>query len=123
MPVLEYCHFGATDPECGDHPLGCSITGGFVYRGCRLPDLQGTYFYSDICTPFIRTFRGVSSNGNAQNLADRTAETVPGGGLEIDGVSSFGEDARGELYIVDYADGARGAGEVYRIVPIGVSPE
>ena len=122
MPVFEYCHFGGSPLVCGDHPRGCSVTGGFVYRGCSLPELQGTYFYSDICTPFIRTFR-VVSDGNAQNLGDFTAELAPGGGLDIDGVSSFGEDARGELYIVDYADGARGAGEVYRIEPIGTGAQ
>ena len=98
------------------HSQGCSITGGYVYRGCRMPDLHGTYFYSDICTPFIKTFKGVSG-GTAQNQQDRTSDLAPGGGLSIGGVSSFGEDARGELYIVDYGGGSAGQGEVYRIVP------
>jgi hypothetical protein len=101
MPVLEYSHAGAP----------CSITGGFVYRGCSMPDLRGTYFYSDYCEAFIRTFRGVSG-GDAQNLADRTAELRPGAGHAFDRIASFGEDARGELYIVDYFDG-----ELYEIVP------
>ncbi len=105
FPVLEY-----------NHGQGCSITGGFVYRGCAMPDLQGTYFYSDICSAFIRTFTGVSG-GVAQNQQNRTADVAPGGGLSIGGVSSFGEDARGELYVVDYGDGSVGQGEVYRIVP------
>jgi hypothetical protein len=100
FPVLEY-----------NHTQGCSITGGYVYRGCRMPDLSGTYFYSDICSGFIRTFQGVSG-GVAQNQQDRTADVGTGGG-----VSSFGEDARGELYIVDYGGGTAGQGEVYRIVP------
>ena len=100
MPVLEYAH-----------AAGCSVTGGFVYRGCAMPDLHGTYFYSDFCSSFIRTFKGVTG-GDAQNLADRTAEVAPGGGLSIDDVSSFGEDARGELYITDLDDG-----EVFKIVP------
>ena len=91
------------------------ITGGFVYRGCRMPDLRGTYFYSDFCAAFVRTFRGVSG-GTAQELADRTADVVPRGGLSIDRVSSFGEDARGELYIVDYGTGARD-GEIFALVP------
>jgi glucose/arabinose dehydrogenase len=99
-----------------NHSQGCSVTGGYVYRGCRMPDLRGTYFYSDICTPFIKTFRGVSG-GTAQNQQDRTADLAPGAGLTIGGVSSFGEDARGELYIVDYGGGSAGQGEVYRIVP------
>ena len=105
LPVLEY-----------DHSNGCSITGGFVYRGCRMPDLRGTYFYSDYCSAFIRTFKGVSG-GDAQNLADRTADLAPGGGLVIDSVTSFGEDARGELYIADYGTGGTADGEIYRIVP------
>jgi cysteine-rich repeat protein len=100
MPVLEY-----------SHDDGCSVTGGFVYRGCAMPDLRGTYFYSDFCTPFIRTFAGVVG-ATAQNLADRTADVAPGGGLSIDSVSSFGEDARGELYVLDLNDG-----EVWKIVP------
>jgi hypothetical protein len=100
MPVLEY-----------DHDAGCSVTGGFVYRGCRMPDLHGTYFYSDFCSSFVRTFRGVAG-GVAQDLRDRTAELAPGGSRTLDAVSSFGEDARGELYIADHKDG-----EIFRIVP------
>ena len=82
------------------------MTGGFVYRGCALPDLRGTYFYSDLCGAFIRTFRGVA-DGVALEPGDRTSEL--GDGLAH--VVSFGEDARGELYIVDYD------GVVYEIVP------
>jgi glucose/arabinose dehydrogenase len=96
-PVLEY-----------DHSDGCSITGGSVYRGCRMPDLRGTYFYSDYCTPFIKTFRGVT-DGQAQNLQDRTREVSHG---TIKTVSSFGEDARGELYLADHIKG-----DIWKIVP------
>ena len=105
FPVLQYTH-----------ALGCSVTGGYVYRGCRMPDLHGTYFYSDICSGFVKTFNGVSG-GVAQNEDDRTADVAPGGGLSIGGVSSFGEDARGEIYVVDYGNGNAGQGEVYRLVP------
>jgi hypothetical protein len=98
-PVLEY-----------SHGQGCSVTGGFVYRGCRMPDLHGTYFYADYCTAFVRTFAGVVG-GSAQNPQDRTADVAPGGGLSIDNVTSFGEDARGELYIADQG------GEIFKIVP------
>jgi cysteine-rich repeat protein len=105
FPVLTYTH-----------ALGCSVTGGYVYRGCRMPDLHGTYFYSDICSGFVKTFKGVAG-GVAQNQQDRTADVAPGGGLSIGGVSSFGEDARGELYVVDYGGGLGGQGEVYRLVP------
>jgi cysteine-rich repeat protein len=104
QPVLEY-----------DHSQGCSITGGHVYRGCAMPDIQGRYFYSDICSGFIKSFSGVSG-GNAQDLQDHTTDVDPGGGNSIGGVSSFGQDARGELYIVDYGSGGAD-GEVYKIVP------
>lgn len=99
FPVLEYGR--------GD---GCSITGGYVYRGCALPDLRGTYFYSDFCSSFVRTFRGVTG-GVAQNREDRSADLEPAGSRTLDNVVSFGEDARGELYVVDRD------GELYRIVP------
>ena len=72
--------------------------------------------YVKTCLAFIRTFKGVSG-GNAQNLADRTADLAPGGGLSIDSVTSFGEDARGELYIADYGGGGTSDGEIYRIIP------
>ncbi len=99
MPVLEY-----------DHGQGCAIIGGYVYRGCRMPDLRGTYFYSDFCSAFVRTFTGIAG-GDAQNLADRTAELDPPGALAIDNPTSFGEDARGELYVVTQG------GDVFMIVP------
>ncbi len=43
LPVLDYGH--------GD---GCSIIGGYVYRGCRMPGYAGTYFYGDYCAGFVR---------------------------------------------------------------------
>jgi cysteine-rich repeat protein len=94
-PVLEYGH----DPAC-------SVTGGFVYRGCRMPDLRGTYFYGDLCAAFVRTFRG----SDATDRRDVTAD-LNGGGVAIDEISSFGEDARGELYVIDYR------GEIVQVVP------
>jgi len=99
FPVLAY-----------PHSEGCSISGGYVYRGCRMPDLAGTYFYGDFCTSFVRSFRGFTG-GVAGEPRDRTAELAPGGGRTIDRVVSFGEDARGELYVVDRD------GELYRIAP------
>jgi len=98
-PVLEYSHKNNA----------CSITGGVVYRGCWMPDLRGTYFYADFCSEFIRTFH--VRNGVAVDLKDRTAELTPGGKRRIEAITSFGEDARGEIYIVDQE------GEIFRIVP------
>ena len=99
FPVLEY-----------DHGQGCSVTGGYVYRGCALPDLRGTYFYSDFCSSFVRSFRGVAG-GVAQNERDFSADLEPAGARTLNNVVSFGEDARGEIYVVDQD------GELYRIVP------
>jgi hypothetical protein len=99
VPVLVY-----------DHGQGCSVTGGFVYRGCAMPDLHGRYFYSDYCSAFIRSFQGVSG-GDAQNLANNTADVDPPGPVNINNVTSFGEDARGEIYVADQN------GEVFKIVP------
>src|SRR5207249_1629629 len=82
-----------------------SITGGFVYRGCRMPDLRGRYFYSDYCAGFIRSFQGVSG-GDAQDVQDHTSAPFPGGTFNV---SSFGLDARGELCIADLGRGSRRA--------------
>jgi glucose/arabinose dehydrogenase len=86
LPILEY-----------DHSQGCSITGGYVYRGLAIPALQGTYFYGDFCQGFVRSFRFV--NGVATEQADWVT-LRPGGNI-----TSFGEDAAGELYIVTSAGG------------------
>ncbi|MCC6764702.1 MAG: PQQ-dependent sugar dehydrogenase [Deltaproteobacteria bacterium] len=115
-PVLEYCHSLGNDPGvCGNHALGNSVTGGYVYRGCAMSGMQGVYFYGDF-SGFINTFQGVSG-GDAQNVQSRTSDLDPAtGGFSIGGVSSFGEDARGEIYIVDYGSGSFD-GEVFKIVP------
>jgi hypothetical protein len=106
MPVFAYNHNSGT-------PTGCSVTGGFVYRGCAMPDLRGTYFYSDYCSPFVRTFE--VAGGVATNHQNRTADIAPGGGLNIGSIVSYGEDARGEIYIADQGGGTNG--EVFKIVP------
>ena len=73
------------------HDDGCSITGGYVYRGNAMPALRGHYFYADYCSGFLRSFR--LSDGKA---VDRRQWAVG----ELGHVTSFGEDARGELYII-----------------------
>ena len=92
LPVTEYTHED-----------GCSITGGFVYRGSAIPDLAGTYFYGDYCGGWVRSFR--YAGGSAQE-ATQWSSLAPGGEL-----TSFGEDAAGELYVLSSSGG------VYRIVP------
>lgn len=100
-PILEYSHTGGA----------CSITGGYVYRGCAMPDLAGTYFYAEYCAAWIRSFRYDAINGVTEEL-DRTTELTPATGA-ISAIVSFGEDADGELYIVSLN------GSVYKIVPLG----
>jgi hypothetical protein len=93
-PVLEYAHSAGA----------CSITGGFVYRGCRIPSLRGTYFYGDYCAGFVRSFR--ISGGTVTDQQDRTSQLDPQG-LLAGSLSSFGRDAQGEIYIVDQGDSVR----------------
>jgi len=89
------------------HGSGCSITGGYVYRGTRIPAFQGHYIYADYCSGAIWSF---SYNGTVQNFTVRTSELDPIGALSIQTITSFGQDAEGELYICDFS-----GGEVYRI--------
>lgn len=116
LPLREYGHTGGA----------CSITGGHVYRGCRMPDLRGTYFYGDFCAPFVRTFPtdaacSVTALPDLErHSSNGTGDLAPASPLAIDAIASFGEDARGELYIVDRGgiNPAIGAiGEVFRVVP------
>jgi glucose/arabinose dehydrogenase len=91
LPIVDYPHLGAA----------CSITGGYVYRGSALPDLAGLYFYADYCTGSVHAIRYPSST-----TGDWTTLLSPG-----NDISSFGQDARGELYILQLT------GSVWRIVP------
>ena len=72
------------------HSQGCSITGGYVYRGSDIPDIRGHYFYSDYCTGFLKSFR--YSNGTAVDQKDW--------GITNSSVTSFGVDFAGELYMI-----------------------
>ncbi len=91
LPVLDY-----------DHGAGCSVTGGYVYRGAAIPPLRGTYFYGDYCQGWVRSFR---LSGTGVTLPTDWASLRPGGQI-----TSFGEDAQGEIYIVIQS------GKVLRIV-------
>ncbi len=92
LPVVSY-----------DHGDGCSITGGFVYRGAAIPALRGHYFYSDYCGGWVRSFR--FDNGAAADQFQWSA-LAPGGS-----VPGFGVDAAGELYVMS------AQGVVFKIVP------
>ena len=89
LPILEY-----------DHSLGCSVTGGHRYRGAANPALAGYFVYGDFCSGRIwgstRSANGVWS----------TAQLL----LSGFNISTFGEDAAGEIYVAAYNTGV-----IYRI--------
>jgi hypothetical protein len=74
------------------HDQGCAVTGGYVYRGAALPEWQGIYLYADFCT------------GNVWGLVrDEAGEWQNALLFETErNISSFGVDAEGELYLLDY---------------------
>src|SRR5690606_34062210 len=86
------------------HEDGCSVTGGYVYRGTAIQDLVGRYLFADYCGGWIRSF--VLDGDQARDVRDHTADLDAAGSFV-----SFGEDAAGELYVVVHE------GEIYRIVP------
>jgi glucose/arabinose dehydrogenase len=81
MPIAEYAH-----------SEGCSVTGGIVYRGESLPDLQGTYLYGDYCNGRVWLLRR-NAEGVWQNRLWMQTERQ---------ITAFGEDEAGEVYLVDY---------------------
>jgi len=93
LPVLDY-----------GHDEGCSVTGGYVYRGPTATIYSGHYFYADYCEGWVRSFRLVGPT-----VTDQKDWTSLRPGSQI---LSFGEDARGELYILT------SSGHVYRIEPV-----
>lgn len=104
-PIVELFQSGFNGPR--------AIIGGYVYRGCTIPALQGTYFYADYNDDKIRSLIYDSGTGTVSNEIDRTSELAPGGGLAIQSIASFGEDGFGELLIVEHRNNV---GEVYKIV-------
>lgn len=90
MPLIDY-----------DHGDGCSITGGYVYRGSALPELTGRYFYSDFCSGWLRSFFVVDG---------AAIERIDWGAMPVGNIQSFGVDSKNELYVLTSAGG------VYRLV-------
>ena len=90
MPLIDY-----------DHSDGCSITGGYVYRGSALPEIAGRYFYSDFCNSWLRSF--LVAGGTATERTDW-------GISPVGNIQSFGIDSKKELYVLTSAGG------VYRLV-------
>ena len=92
-PVIEY-----------PHPDGCSVTGGYVYRGSAIPELFGHYFYADFCGGLIRSLR--LDDGLAVDQIDWSGDLA-----RLGQVASFGTDNEGELYSLDWN------GSLYKLVP------
>ncbi len=92
MPIAEYGREG-----------GCSVTGGYVYRGERLPSLFGAYVYGDFCSGKIWALRYEGGQVTEQlELVDSRLE-----------ISSFGEDQSGEIFVLSFDGG------IYRLVGDG----
>ena len=106
---------GAYDFPIYTYPLSggaCSVMGGYVYRGCAMPSLSGTYFFADYCANWIRSLR---YDGSAvSDVQNRTTEL--GWSSSLGSVLSFGEDADGELYILSTN------GTVHKIIPVNTDP-
>ena len=92
LPAHEYANNTAN---------GCSITGGYVYRGTALPELAGHYLYSDYCSAWLKSF--TYSNGTASAVTNWNVTNVGN-------ILSFGQDAQNELYMLS------GTGKVYKVV-------
>ena len=90
-PVTEYAHLSGR----------CSVTGGYVYRGTKIPALLGTYVFGDFCSGEIWGYR----EGETRLLLTTDLQ-----------ISSFGEAGDGELYVLGYE------GEIFQIVAKGVDP-
>jgi glucose/arabinose dehydrogenase len=86
-PVHEYSHSGG----------GCSISGGYVYRGSKIPGLAGQYVYSDYCESTIRSI--TERDGRATDHRDL--------GVKANQVTAFGQDQDGELYVLSQGDGVQ----------------
>ena len=92
MPIAEY-----------PHDLGCSVIGGYVYRGVLQPALEGVYVFADYCSGLLW---GLGRDNAGNWLLSQPVET----GHRI---SSFGEDAQGEIYVVSLN------GDVFRLTASG----
>jgi hypothetical protein len=88
LPILDYTHDNGA----------CSIIGGYVYRGPLNPAAAGRYFYADFCAGFVRSFQLQNGQPGSQNSWPLLSP--PG-----NQITSFGEDARGELYLMTLGGG------------------
>ncbi len=83
------------------HDEGCSVTGGYVYRGRNVPSARGRYFFGDYCSGAVWSLR----------LAGGAVTDVRKEAFQVPSLSGFGEDAAGELYLVSHE------GTIFRLEP------
>lgn len=95
LPAFEYTH-GVNGAN------GCSITGGYVYRGSAIPALAGQYLFSDYCGGWLKSVRRTDGSVSAP---------LDWGIPQVGNITSFGQDGHKELYMLSET------GSVYRIVP------
>jgi glucose/arabinose dehydrogenase len=102
FPSGETCSIDGLTPPVTEygHALGCSVTGGFVYRGTAFPKLVGSYLFSDYCSGTIWAIDAAAKEVRDPAIVGQTHRAI----------SSFGEDEAGELYATDLA------GELLRVV-------
>jgi glucose/arabinose dehydrogenase len=81
LPIIEY-----------EHEDGCSVTGGYRYRGTRYPEMRGVYFYGDYCSG--KVWGAVEASGGAWTATELLDTTAA--------ISTFGEDEEGEIYLADH---------------------
>ncbi|MDQ4098612.1 MAG: PQQ-dependent sugar dehydrogenase [Actinomycetota bacterium] len=93
LPIFEYDHSGGA----------CSVTGGYVYRGTRVPTLRGVYVYGDACSGQVWGL--TQAGGELTGQAELSLPGLDGSGAGGYTISSFGEDAAGELYLLDLGGG------------------
>ncbi len=92
---------------------GYSVSGGVVYRGCKIGGLPGTYFFADYVTGRIWSMR--YDGTSVLDFQLRTSELSPSlEGITVNQIVSFGEDATGEMYIVDQGSGS--SGQIFRVI-------
>lgn len=108
LPIRDYPHSGATTG-------GLCVIGGYVYRGPAIPSLDGVYFHSDISFNNTWAMR-YTQGGGVTNLTNINSQISPSlQGTTVNSIASYGEDARGEIYIVKHSGATTGG--VFKIVP------
>ncbi len=88
------------------HEVGLSVTGGFVYRGSEIPELNGTYFYSDWVSSWVRSFEFADGGVTAEE--DWTEEL----GGSVGQPNTYGLDGHGEMYLLTHG------GQVYKFTAV-----